>query len=251
MPDTMNDRAVLIAGATSGIARALATELARQGARLYLTARDVEEAERIGRDLHVRYGAEVSWDHFEAEDYDAHALLLQGAKLAMGRLDGVIVAAGHLGDQARAQANFDHARRSINANFTGVASLLTHAANLFEQQGEGFIVALSSVAGDRGRQSNYVYGAAKGALSLFLQGLRNRLAPKGVHVLTVKPGFVDTRMTFGKAGLFLVAQPEAVARDVLRALGRRKDVLYTPGFWRWIMRAVRAIPESRFKRMAM
>ena len=247
----MNDHAVLIAGATSAIARALAARFAGRGARLHLLARDAAEVERIAADLRIRHGAAVTWSRFEAEDFDTHAALLDEAADAMGGLTGVVVVTGLLGDAARARTDFDHARRIIHANFTGTASLLTHAANRLEAQGHGFIVGLASVAGDRGRQSHYVYGASKGAFALFLQGLRNRLHPSGVRVLTVKPGFVDTAMTFGLPGLFLTAQPEDVADDVLAALDRGKDVLYTPWFWRWVMLGIRLTPERIFKRLRL
>lgn len=247
----MNDQAILIVGATSGIARAMATQAAREGARLHLAARDVEALERIVRDLRVRFGATVTCSRFDALAYDTHAALLHAAATAMGRLDGVVAAFGALGEQDTSEQDFDAAHAVIGANYTGAVSLLTHAANHLEAQGHGFIIGVASVAGDRGRQSNYVYGSAKGAFALFLQGLRNRLAKKGVHVMTVKPGFVDTQMTFGMPGLFLVASPARVAADVWKALGKRRDVLYTPGFWRHIMRVIRAVPEPIFKKLSL
>ena len=246
-----SDQAVLIVGATSTIARALAARLASEGATLHLVGRDDAETERIAADLTVRYGARTSWGHFEAEDYAAHASVVDEAIDSMGRLDGVVVSVGRLGEQPKAETDFDHAQRIIHSNYTGAASLLVLAANHLEKQESGFVIGISSVAGDRGRQSNYVYGSAKGALSLFLQGLRNRLNGSGVQVLTVKPGFVDTKMTFGKPGLFLVASPEHVAEDVLNALNKGKDVLYTPWFWRWIMLLIRAIPEPVFKKLSL
>ena len=139
----------------------------------------------------------------------------------------------------------------LNANFTGAAVALGHLANYFEQKASGGIIGIGSVAGDRGRQSNFFYGAAKGGLALFLQGLRNRLTPRGIHVLTVKPGFVDTPMTEELDGLFLVAKPENVANDVVRAYNKKKDVLYTPFFWRWIMLIIRSIPERIFKKLSL
>lgn len=247
----LKNQAVLIAGATSAIARALAARLAAEGATLYLAGRDAAEIQRIAADLDVRYQASVSWGRFEAEDYSTHAVVVDEAIRTMGRLDGVVVSVGQLGEQPEAEADFEHAQRIIHSNYTGAASLLAHAANHLEAQRHGFIVGISSVAGDRGRQSNYVYGSAKGALSLFLQGLRNRLHGSDVHVLTVKPGFVDTKMTFGKPNLFLVARPQQVASDILNALNKKKAVLYTPWFWRWIMVLIRTIPEPLFKRLSL
>ena len=247
----MKKQAILLVGATSSVARALAVLLAQQGARLHLVGRDMDEVERIARDLQVRYHASVSGDCFEAEDYATHAEVLRKAQVSMGRLDGVIVAIGFLGDQEHAQRDGEQVQRIIQANYMGAVSILTYAANHLEAQRSGFIVGISSVAGDRGRQSNYVYGSAKGAFSLFLQGLRNRLSKAGVHVMTVKPGFLDTKMTFGQSGLFLVASPEKVARAILRALHKRKNTLYTPWFWRGVMLIIRAIPEQLFRRMSL
>ena len=139
----------------------------------------------------------------------------------------------------------------MQVNYGSAVDLLEPIAAQMERRGAGFIVVVSSVAGDRGRQSNYHYGAAKGALSLYTQGLRNRLFKAGVTVLTVKPGFVDTAMTWGLPGLFLVASPRRVARDITRALRRRRSVIYTPGFWRGIMFMIRSIPEPVFKRMKL
>jgi decaprenylphospho-beta-D-erythro-pentofuranosid-2-ulose 2-reductase len=247
----MKTKAVLIIGATSSIARALAYQMVEQGATLHLAARDGFELERVAKDIAVRYQTPISWSEFEALNYDSHADFFQKAIDHLGHLDGVVVSLGELGDQQKAQVDFDHAHRIIDSNYTGVVSILNYIANYLEQQGQGFIVGISSVAGDRGRQSNYVYGSAKGALSLFLQGLRNRLAKSGVHVLTVKPGFVDTKMTFGKPGMFLVASPEQVANGVMKALDKQKNIVYLPWFWFWIMQIIRSIPEPLFKKMKL
>jgi short-subunit dehydrogenase len=166
-------------------------------------------------------------------------------------LEGVVLCTGYLGDPETARTDLNEARRILDTNFTGSALALNILANYFEQKGKGFICALSSVAGDRGRQSNYLYGSAKGGLTTYLQGLRNRLYHRGVHVITVKPGFVDTRMVFGERKLPLVAAPEAVARDIYRAVMSRKNVVYVPGFWRFIMLMVCAIPEGLFKKLRM
>jgi short-subunit dehydrogenase len=139
----------------------------------------------------------------------------------------------------------------INANYCGAISILTLAANEMEAAKSGFIVVIGSVAGDRGRQGNYIYGSAKGGLALFAQGLRSKLAKSSVHVMTVKPGYVDTRMTWGKPGVFLNANPEKVAARIHRALKQRKDVIYVPWFWGLIMFVVRAIPERFFKRLSV
>ncbi|MEB3359814.1 MAG: SDR family oxidoreductase [Synechococcales bacterium] len=245
----MRGKTVLIIGATSAIARSLAHQFAQQGAALHLAARDTAEVERIASDLTIRYGVPTSWSAVEATRYDTHPAFFQQVLERTGRLDGVVISLGELGDQSKAQIDFDHAQRIIHSNYTGVISLLTPIANFLEQQGHGFIVGIASVAGDRGRPSNYVYGSAKAALSTFLQGLRSRLAKAGVHVLTVKPGFVDTKMTFGKSGMFLVASPDQVAAQILRALNRGQNIAYVPWFWFGIMSIIRAIPEFIFKRL--
>lgn len=239
---------VLIVGATSTIARHVAERWAGRGTVLHLAARDAEEAERIGRDLRVRHGASVSWSAFEATDYDQHAALLDKAKTEMEGLDGIFVAVGMLGDQVEAEQETEHLRQIIEVNYTAVASLLTHAARRLEAQGHGWIAALSSVAGDRGRPSNYAYGSAKAGLTTFLDGLRGRLYESGVHVCTVKPGPTDTKMTFGMDDPPpLMADPERVARDIVTAIDNRTDVCYTPPIWRYVMAALRLIPASIFK----
>ena len=241
---------VLIVGATSTIARHAAGELASRGARLHLAARDEAEAGRIGQDLEVRRGAEVSWDSFEATDYEGHERLLDSATGAMGGLDGLLVAVGMLGDQAQAEADPGHLRDVIEVNYGAPASLITAAANRFEEQGHGWIAALSSVAGDRGRPSNYAYGSAKAGLTAFLEGLRGRLHESGVHVLTAKPGPTDTKMTFGMDDPPpLMAEPERVAEQVAKAIEEEKDVCYAPPIWRYIMAAIRLIPAPIFKKL--
>ncbi|HEX2204638.1 MAG TPA: SDR family oxidoreductase [Longimicrobium sp.] len=249
----MSDRAVvLVAGATSAIARAAAVELARAGYGLVLAARDVEEARALAADLRLRHGAQAEAVELDALAFDTHPRLVADLVAKHGdSLEGALVAFGYGGDAARAREDFAEARRIVDTNFTACVSLLTPLAEHLERRGRGFLCVVSSVAGERGRQSNYVYGAAKGGLTVFLQGLRNRLFHAGVRVITVNPGFVDTRMTFGKPGTFLVAPPEAVARGIVRSIARGRDVVYLPGFWRPVMFAIRSIPEAVFKRMKM
>lgn len=240
--------AVLILGATSAIARATASVFAKRGFALYLAGRDIDELQRIAADLQIRYGIHSRFGSFDAEAYETHGLFLQQVIEEMSGLRGVLVTFGDSGDQAAA-TNFDAAAQLIARNFTGAVSILTHCANYLETAGEGFIVAISSVAGDRGRQSNYVYGATKAALSVYLQGLRNRLFRRGVRVLTVKPGFVDTRMTFGRSDLFLVASPSHVGERIVRALEKSADIIYVPWFWRYVLLIIKMIPERIFKRL--
>jgi short-subunit dehydrogenase len=244
-------RRVLILGATSDIARAVAQALAARGDALILAARDHGELARIAADLRVRHGVEVHERWFDAIDFDSHAALMEGC-FASG-IDGVIACHGYMAEQSVAEVDAGEAHRILDVNLKSYVSLLNPAATRLRVRGSGFICALSSVAGDRGRQSNYLYGAAKAGLSAYLQGLRNRLAPGNVEVITIKPGFVDTAMTWGllKPGSPLVARPERVARDVLRAIDRHRDIVYTPWFWRWIMLVIRSIPERLFKRLSL
>jgi short-subunit dehydrogenase len=243
---------VLILGATSAIARAVAAEFARRGFDLLLAGRDREELGRLGVDLRLRYGVQADARSFDALALDTHEVFVSDCRGASGEaLAGAVLCFGYLGDQAVAQRDPSEARRILDTNLTGAVSVLSLLANHFESKREGFLCALSSVAGDRGRQSNYVYGAAKAGLTVFLQGLRNRLSAAGVRVITIKPGFVDTPMTFGKPKLFLVASPEKAAKEIAKAVLQGKDVSYVPGFWRPVMFLVRSIPERIFKRMKL
>jgi short-subunit dehydrogenase len=241
---------VLILGATSPIASALAREFALHKFDLVLGGRDREELSALASDLSLRFGVRAGVLPFDALDTQTHASTLRSFLSEAGAaLEGAVVCIGYLGDQAKGQTDWEEARRILETNFTGCVSALNILANHFELRRVGFICALSSVAGDRGRQSNYLYGAAKAGLSAFLQGLRNRLFHAQVKVITVKPGFVDTRMTYGRPGLFLVASPERVATDIFRAVVKGKDVVYTPWYWRFIMLVVQSVPEAIFKRL--
>jgi short-subunit dehydrogenase len=243
---------VLILGATSGIATALAKEFAAHKIDLVLGGRDREELSALASDLSLRNSARATILTFDALDTQTHVPSLTSFLAEAGdALAGAVVCIGYLGDQAKAQVDWGEARLILETNFTGCVSALNILANHFELRRTGFICAISSVAGDRGRQSNYFYGAAKAGLSVYLQGLRNRLFPAGVKVITVKPGFVDTRMTYGRPGLFLLASPESVAQGIFKAIARGKSVVYLPWFWRYVMMMVKAVPEAVFKRLRM
>jgi short-subunit dehydrogenase len=247
---SLSNARICVAGATSTVARATAARLANAGAALHLAARDEAEAERIGRDLQVRYDTTTSWSRIEITDPTSRTALLDTAADAMGGMDAFLTAIGMLGTQTRAEQDPDHLASVVNVNFTAVAQLLEQAADRFEAQSAGLIVALSSVAGDRGRPSNYAYGSAKAGLTAFLDGLRGRLHEHNVDVLTVKPGPVDTKMTFGMDDPPpLMADPERVAADIVTAMEARKDVCYSPSIWRYIMTAIQLIPTSLFKKL--
>ena len=218
---------------------------------MVVAARDEPELERIASDIRVRYNVDVHAIVFDAADHASTETLCDRCAAAAGMLAGVVVGFGFMDDHATTQADSNLIRLTMNANLTESAVILEKFATHFLEQGAGFIVGITSVAGDRGRQSNYIYGASKAGMSTYLQGLRNRLDKQGVRVLTVKPGFVDTKMTFGLPGLFLVATPESVGRTIHRAVQREKDVMYVPWFWRYILLIIRAIPERVFKRLSL
>jgi hypothetical protein len=240
---------VLILGATSSIARALAIRFAAEGASLYLASRDATEAARVSADVAVRTGATVHSGAFDACDFGGHESFLREAVGALGGLDGAVVCFGTLGDEEAAQTESALALATIASNFTGAVSLMTPIARHLENQHSGFLIVIGSVAGERGRARNYVYGSAKGGLHLFTQGMRARLSGAGVHVMTVKLGTVDTRMTWGSESAPLSISPDRAADLIFSAYRRRADVVFVPWFWRVIMGVICMIPERIFKRM--
>ncbi|MEQ9004145.1 MAG: SDR family oxidoreductase [Pseudomonadales bacterium] len=242
---------VLIFGATSAIAEACARRWANRGASLMLVSRSPERLEIMARDLLIRGASAVGTCAADLSIADEHDDLLQRCIGQAGEPDIALMAHGVLGNQGDAQRDFAIARSEIEINALSVMSLVSLLANQMEPRGHGTIVVLSSVAGDRGRASNYVYGASKAAISSFLQGVRQRLWISGVNVLTVKPGFVDTPMTRDFRKGLLWVSPDLVARDILRAVEGRRDVLYTPWFWRPIMWIIRSVPEPIFKRLSL
>lgn len=242
---------VMIIGATSAIAEATARLYAGQGAALYLVARNADKLEAVAADLKARGAAEVHTEAMDANAFERHQAIVEAADSALGGLDIALIAHGTLPDQKACEASFELTQAELDTNLMSSVSLLTHLANLLEARGEGTIAVITSVAGDRGRQSNYVYGTAKGALSIFLQGLRNRLFKAGVQVLTIKPGFVDTPMTaeFKKGALW--AKPEQIAAGIVRAIEKGRGVVYLPIFWWGIMLIIRNVPEVVFKRLSL
>ncbi|GMV95586.1 MAG: short-chain dehydrogenase [Candidatus Hydrogenedentota bacterium] len=245
-------RMIVILGATSAMARALADEFAKAGHPVILAARDDEETAFIAADIRTRYEVNAIPMHFEAQAFEEHETFVNSCiESGEGAIGGVVLCYGFMDEQPKAQSDFDMARRTIDVNLTSAISVLEKFAAHFEARGEGFIAAISSVAGDRGRQSNYIYGASKAGLSAYLEGLRNRLYHLGVHVTTIKPGFVDTKMTFGLPGLFLVATPQQAAKAMYKAIVTRKNTAYVPWFWRYIMLIIRHVPDWQFKKMKM
>lgn len=242
----------LVLGASSAIARAFARVAAAAGADVLLAGRDRDDLARTAADIRIRTGRRAESIGFDATDIASHADVIARARdfAGAGTLN-LFLAFGTMPAQAEIDRDVARALAVIQSNYAGAVALLQAAAPALEAQGRGAVVALASVAGDRGRLKNYVYGSAKAGLATYLQGLRARLFRKGVTVTTVKPGFVDTAMTFGLPGLFLVAAPEAVARACLDAARKGREELYVPFFWRGIMTVIRNIPERVFKRLSI
>lgn len=242
---------VLIVGATSAIAEATARRFATRGARLFLVARNRERLKDLASDLSIRGAAAVDCAVLDVNDFSRHEALIDDAMRALDGIEIALIAHGTLGDQAACEKSFRLTLDELNTNAISVISLLTHLANRFEAQQRGSIAVVSSVAGDRGRRSNYVYGTAKGAVSIFLQGLRGRLHESGVHVLTIKPGYVDTPMTatFKKGPLW--SHPDRIAEGIERAIEKNLDVVYLPRWWRIAMAVFKLIPEKIFKKMSL
>jgi len=244
-------RRTLIVGATSAIAQETAKLLAKDGDEIFLTARDAQRLASVRDDLRLRGAKRVEGEVLDVLDFERHEPIIQAAYERLGDLDLAIIAHGELPDQAACEGSFPLTLKAMETNSSSVISLLTILAERFQEAKKGTILVISSVAGDRGRRSNYVYGAAKGTVTLFLQGLRSRLHPHGVRVVTVKPGFVDTPMTLHMKKGVLWVKPKRIASGIRRTLEGSKDVVYLPWFWRWIMLLIRLIPERVFKRLAV
>lgn len=240
----------LILGSKSGIARAVAREFAQQGFNLYLAGRKAAaEIEPDVKDLEIRYSVTAKAIEFDAVAYDSHQAIYDALD---PKPEVVICAVGYLADQDEAIQDLSKAFRMMEVNFQGSISMLEIAAADMEQRKSGVILGISSVAGDRGRASNYFYGAAKAGYTAYLSGLRNRLYASGVHVVTVKPGFVRTKMTEGMSTPGpITGEPEKVAKDMYKAYKKRKNTLYTLWMWKWIMRIITSIPEFLFKRLKL
>jgi len=240
---------VLIIGAKSDIAKEVAREYAKNGYDLYLAGRDIRSLEDLSQDIKVRTDAKVELKEFDITKFETHQDFYDS--LSEKPL-GVVVVSGYMTKQDIAQKEWSEALNTINVNYTGAVSILNIIANDFEKNKRGFIVGVSSVAGDRGRKTNYLYGSAKAGFSAYLSGLRNRLSEANVHVLTVKPGFVATKMTDGlDLPPNLTAQPEDVASAIYKAQNSKKNLLYTKPIWGLIMLIIKHIPEFIFKKMSI
>jgi decaprenylphospho-beta-D-erythro-pentofuranosid-2-ulose 2-reductase len=244
-------RRLIIFGATSAIAEATAREFARRGDALFLVARSSERLQAIANDLKVRGASNVATHCLDLRDTSAYEAVLSEATSALGGLDAALIAHGTLSDQKACEASSEILLDEFNTNALSAMALCMQLAARFEAQKRGVIAVISSVAGDRGRRSNYAYGAAKAAVTAFTSGLRQRLRPSGVYVVTVKPGFVDTPMTAAFKKNALWASPASIGKAIARAMIAGTPVIYTPAFWRPIMWIIRCVPEFVFSRLQM
>ena len=249
MSKTNLPSAVLALGATSAIAEATLRLFAARGARFYLVARNPDKLATVAADLKTRGASSVAIHVMDLDDTAAHPAMLEAAAQNLDTIELALLAHGVLGDQEQAEKSYLAAEAILGTNFMAPVSLITWLANYFEAAHQGTLAVISSVAGDRGRKSNYVYGASKGALTIFLDGVRNRIDRAGVHVLTIKPGFVATPMTAHLPQGPLFAPPSKVAAGILSAIEKRKDVVYVPAFWAIIMLIIRMIPRRIFKKL--
>ncbi len=240
----------LILGATSSMARAFARALAARGDAVFLAGRDAVDLNASAQDCAARGARFAEVLDFDARKPDGFPTIIQRLEREDGQINAAVFV-GSMPDQSAIDADPSLIAGTIQDNFTGPAQVLQMLAPVIESRGVGTVVGVGSVAGDRGRVGNYVYGGAKAGFHTYLSGLRNRLTRAGGHVVTVKPGFVDTSMTWGIDGMFLVASPAKVADDILKAVGKKKNVIYTPFFWRYIMLIIRTIPEFIFKKMSI
>ncbi|MBV7530116.1 SDR family oxidoreductase [Chitinophaga sp. sic0106] len=240
---------VLILGAGSDMAMAIAREYASDKFDIQLAARSADALIPLQQDLQIRYNVKATVHAFDAGAFDTHAAFFASLPVIP---DITICVFGYLGDQEKAQHDWAEASRIINTNYTGAVSILNVVAEAYAQRGSGLIAGISSVAGERGRMSNYIYGSAKAGFTAYLSGLRNRLFHAGVHVISVQPGFVNTRMTQHLTlPPLLTAQPEAVAKAVFKGISKKKNVIYVKWHWKYIMLIIKNIPEGIFKKLKL
>jgi short-subunit dehydrogenase len=248
-PQRIASRRILVLGATSGIAEAVCRRWAERGESLFLVARNEDKLAAVAADMRTRGAAYVDTAVADLDDTGIHAELLAHAINSLTGLDIAFLALGVLGDQPKAERSFLDAAQILHTNLVAPVSLLTWLGNYCAQRHAGTLAVLSSVAGERGRKSNYVYGSSKAGLTAFVDGLRNRIDRDGVHVMTIKPGPVKTAMTAGMKGSEKFADVESVATTLVKAIDRGTDIVYVPGVWRVIMAVIRSIPERIFKKL--
>ena len=237
---------VLLLGATSDMGFAIAKKFAAAKYDVQLAARNPEQLQAFKSDIEIRGGVRCTTHAFDALNFDAHRSFYESLS---PKPDVTVYVIGYMKDNEKVVGDWNETLRTINTNYTGAVSILNIIGADYAQKKAGTIVGISSVAGNRGRQSNYIYGSAKAAFTAYLSGLRNRLFHDGVHVLTVLPGFVNTKMTENlKLPKPLTAQPDEVANAVYNAVNKKSNIIYVKWFWRWIMLIITSVPESMFKK---
>jgi decaprenylphospho-beta-D-erythro-pentofuranosid-2-ulose 2-reductase len=242
---------ILIIGATSAIAKEVARIYARQKLNLFLIARDGDKLNSMVEDLIIRGANRVGTAVLDANDFGKHGAAIDEVVKFLSGIDIALICHGSLPDQNLCADDFSHAQQEINTNGMSVISFLTILSHYFVGQNKGCIAVVTSVAGDRGRQPNYVYGAAKSLVSTYLQGLRGKLYPSNVHVVDIRPGFVDTPMTAQFEKGLLWTNPKEVAAIIVNSIRKKKHTVYAPRYWRFILFVVNLIPEFIFKRLKL
>lgn len=242
---------IYVFGATSKIAEETLKNYAKDGANLYLVGRDIDKIEIVKKDLIARGAGKILVETCEALNWEKHPITIKNANESIGQLDLIFIAHGTLPDNEQIRNNQMKVIEEFNINCTSVISLCTVASEYLESKGKGTIAVISSVAGERGRQSNFIYGSAKGGVSKYLEGLRNRLYEKGIKVITIKPGMVDTPMTKDLKKGLLFASPASVGKQIYNGINVGRDVMFVPGYWRIIMGIIKSIPESIFKKLKL
>lgn len=242
---------IYIFGATSKIAEETAKNYAKDKANFYLVGRDLSKLEIVKKDLIARGAGSIGLESCDALDWSKHKTTIENADKELGQIDLILVAHGTLPDNEEIRNNHEKVIEEFNINCTSIISICTIASTYFESKGEGTIAVISSVAGERGRQSNFIYGAAKSGVSAYLQGLRNRLYPKGIKVITIKPGMVDTPMTSEMEKGLLFASASSVGKQIYNGINVGRDVMYVPKYWKYIMFIIKTIPESIFKKLKL
>jgi len=240
---------VLILGATSDMAMAIAEKFAEEKFNIFLACRNHNRLVPFCKDLEIRFQINSTLIEFDANQTDIHQAFVDSIDTFP---EITICVFGYLGDQKNAEINWLESAKILNTNYLSAISILNRIAHHYESQKRGTIIGISSVAGERGRQSNYIYGSAKAGFTTYLSGLRNRLYQHGVHVMTVKPGFVHTKMTENlHLPEILTASPKDVANEIYKGYKNNKNTIYTLWFWKWIMYIIKAIPEFLFKKMKL
>ncbi len=242
---------ILVIGATSDIAEAVLKEYAVNGNNIYIVGRNTDRLKSLSKDLMVRGANKVSSDFFEANDFEAHNIMINKAFGVFGVFDVALIAHGTLPNQKTCEKDFFATLDEINTNAISVISLLSALVDNFLIQNMGTIAVITSVAGERGRQSNYIYGSAKGMVSIYLQGLRNRLCKSGVKIVDIRPGLISTNMTLNMDKGLLWTEPKNIAKKIINGIKHGDSIVYAPNYWKYIMFIVRNIPESIFKKLKL